>query len=96
MIHPARVTVTTAGTRVALAATRTMAAWVQIQNSGNVANKLYVGDVTVSATTAAIALNALDVETMPPVADINGYDLSTIYIDADTNGMIANIIYFRR
>jgi len=84
-LHFAKVTVTTAGTRVKLSATSVIAYNLYI-----VANNdyIYVGDSGVSSTNGFTLSNKSILNLFAgPV------DLSELYIDADTNGDSVNIVY---
>jgi hypothetical protein len=98
MLYSGRATVAAAGTKVALAATRTPASWItvvgDVSNTGtvyigasNVTNasggaKTYVGHPLVKPAAGAQP-NFLNIR---EVGGTTIYDLSTIYVDADTNG----------
>ncbi len=84
-LHFAKVTVTTAGTRVKLSATSVIAYNLYI-----VANNdyIYVGDSGVSSTNGFTLSNKSILNLFAgPV------DLSELYIDADTDGDSVNIVY---
>ncbi len=90
------VDVVTAGTRVAFASARTAAAVVVVQaKSGNVGD-VFVGDNTVSSVNIGARLGARDSVTFPAVADINGYDLTTLFVDAVNDGDGVSVMFFRR
>jgi hypothetical protein len=108
MLYSGRVKVTAAGTKVPLAATRTMASWItcvgDLSNTGTVyvGNKdvknasggamTYIGHPLVKPAAGAQP-NFLNIREVggPPI-----YDLSTIYVDADTNGDSITFNYGRR
>jgi hypothetical protein len=96
MVYDATQTVTTAGTRVALASARTSACWVNVQSKTGNTGAIYVGGSTIAAGRGYTLMSQGDGFLLPPVADINMYDLSTIYVDAATNGEGVNILYGRR
>jgi len=77
--------VTAAGTAEALSATEVRCVWVTVQAKQGNANNVFVGASTVADGRGA-ELDALDSVTYPPVGKSYFYDLSTIYVDAETNG----------
>lgn len=93
-VQQAKVTVTSAGTRVPLAVQSTKCAWINIQaapgNSGNV----YVGTNLVSVSAFGVTLPNGDGFFCPPLTGENAYDLSQIEVDADNSGAVLNILYF--
>ena len=102
MIYSGRATVAAAGTRVALAATRTMCGWLTIHANAANTGYVYVGDVTTVNNTGGPK-----VYIGHPVAkgdwvsfrELGGpayIDLSTIYVDADNNGDKITFNYARR
>lgn len=96
MVYNTTVTVTTAGTRVAFAASRTMADWVLVQAEPGNAGNAFVGGSTVSSSVYDAVLPALGTVTYPAVAYCTGYDLSRMYADAANNGDKVHVTYFRR
>lgn len=75
-------TVTSAGTRVPLSATsQTMANWLLIQPLAANTGSIYLGGVTVSAT-SGVVMQSGDSFVIWPSVGFNAYDLSKIYIDA--------------
>jgi hypothetical protein len=91
--------VTTAGTRVALVSSSTLAINVVIQaNSGNT-GVIYVGDSTVSSSVFGVKLtagNSVSIE-LPPISDgAMEVDLADIYLDSGTNGDGVSVMYFKR
>lgn len=96
----AKVTVTTAGTRVQLSSTPISVSWLHISTptTGNT-NNTYVGGSTVSATNGypLKAGGTVDGKVMLPMAGLgmNGEELrlDLIYLDADTNGNFVTILY---
>lgn len=82
MLHSGTKTVTTAGTRVALAATRTPAAWVMVQALATNTDAIYVGDKTVSTTIGHELPSSTDSVMFPFSGAPGFYDLAQIYIDA--------------
>lgn len=88
-------TVTTAGTRVPLAATRTLANWLLIQfNPSNSGSTIYLGGPSVSST-SGVEVSAGDSDVIWPMVAFNTYDLNLIYIDAATSGDGVKFIYTR-
>lgn len=77
-IYTGKKTVTTGGTRVALASTQAVKSVTVKALSANT-NKIYVGDSTVASTTG-FQLSAGD------SVSLDIADLATVYLDADTNG----------
>lgn len=95
------VTVTTAGTRVAMFSTTTYAVAFNVSNKAANTGNGYVGDVTVTASGATqgiIVSSARDVSVEAPVIRGNQeeFDLSQQYIDADTSGNAYTVSYFVR
>jgi hypothetical protein len=92
--------VTTAGTRVALASSATLAVSVMIQAKSTNTGPIYIGGSTVSSTSYGARLtagNSLSIE-MPDMGMGGSYevDLSEIYIDAGTNGEGVSVVYYTR
>lgn len=92
------VNVTTAGTAVPLASSETLVNKVIIEAKAANTNNIYLGGSSVSATNG-ITLDAAQVRELEG-GSIDGntdmIDLSTVYIDADTNGegvKIMTIVY---
>lgn len=89
-------TVTTAGTRVALVATRTLARYLYIKPLPANTNNIYVGDVTVTSSTGFVLDNG-DVTGWrwvgPPEGGVDFIDLNKIYIDSAVNGEGVSFIY---
>lgn len=96
MVYDGTASVTTAGTRVALSTTSQKAAWIIFKPKAANTNPVFIGGSTVSATSGYILTNGNNSVTFPPVADLNGYDLSKIFIDATTNGEGVQFTYFTR
>jgi hypothetical protein len=105
MIYNGTKSVTTHGNPVALSATSIHAVWIQIRSKTDNAGNIYFGgpagtfngqvNGAVSATNAAY-IGAGEAMLFPPCSDINFYDLSTIYIDSDTDGEGVVFTYARR
>lgn len=102
MVYTGSKTVTTAGTRVPLAASRTMADWVNVQANeatpgGQTANTkaIFLGDKTVAAANGIILLPG-DAFPYPPVAGATMYNLAEIYIDSEANGDGVRFLYGRK
>ena len=105
MIYNGNKSVAAAGTPVPLSATRISAVWVQIRAKLDNAGNIYIGgpegtsnqtvNGKVSSTNAAYIMTG-EAFLLPPVSDVNMYDLSQIYIDADTNGEGVVFTYARR
>lgn len=89
-------TVTTAGTRVALAASSTPAVYAFIQADCANTGYIYVGGSSVSSSNAP-RISACGSVTLPLV--IEGrmfYDLADIYIDSSVNGEGVKVLYATR
>ena len=91
-------TVTTNGTRVQLSSTATTVLSVIVQADGANTGALYVGDSTVSSTDGlqlspgqSISINAELVG-----GNSDGFTLTDIYIDSDSNGSKARFAYITR
>lgn len=94
------VTVTTAGTRVPISATKIYTSSFNVEADPNNTGNGYVGDVTVTATGAtqgSIVSAQRDFSaTAPTSGRTEELDLSQQYLDADTNGNVYVISYFVR
>jgi len=77
--------VSAAGTAEALTASPVRAVWVTVQAKTDNTGYVYVGASTVSGS-RGVQLAAGDSITFPVVEKRYTYDLSTIYVDAATNG----------
>lgn len=86
LVHSGNKTVTTHGTRVALASTRTAAAWLIINAKQANTGLCYVGDNTVAAGKGTALSKSLLPVTFPPLGNSNAYDLSLIYVDSVNDG----------
>lgn len=89
-------TVTTAGTEVALAATKTLARNVVIKALHGNTNMIYVGANGVASTTGYVldAGEVLDLSGLESHGSDQYIDLNTVYIDSDTNGEGVTVFYF--
>lgn len=93
-----RKTVTTAGTAVALVASKTMVRGVMIQAETDNTGKIYVGDSSVSSSDCAVDLVAgnavsLDAPNMG-IGEAESFDLALVYIDSSVNGDGVNVSYW--
>jgi hypothetical protein len=108
MLYSGRATVAAAGTKVALASTRTMASWVTCVGDISNAGTVYVGGDNVQNSSGG-AMTYIGHPLVKPAAggqpnfinirEVGGppiYDLSLIYVDADTNGDSITFNYGRR
>lgn len=86
MVHSGSKTVTNAGTRVALVATRTPAKWLIINAKQANTSYCIVGDKTVADGVGTTIAKTLAPVMFPPVSDLSLYDLSQIYVDAKVSG----------
>lgn len=96
MMYDGNRNVVAAGVRVALMPVSTRACLVIIQSMTANQGAIYVGGATVSATSGIELPAALDNVTLPPVADLNTYDLVNIFIDAVNPGEGVKFLYQRR
>jgi hypothetical protein len=93
-------TVTTAGTRVALAAATQRVRSLMIQAESTNTGVIYIGDITVSSTVKGATLtagNSLTIEA--PVmgqAGADDLDLASIYIDSSVNGDKVSVLFIAR
>lgn len=89
------VTVATAGTRVQVKATSTVARMVAIQGKYTNSGTLFVGDSSVAASNgfALNAREAFSVGEMQLMTADNRIDLSLLYVDTSSSGDIAIIAY---
>jgi hypothetical protein len=94
MIYTGNQDVSTAGTRVALASSRTIAAWVIVQSKAANVGTIYVAGIDVSSSNGIDLLGG-DSTTFPSMGAIHGYDLQHIYIDASVNGEGVKFTYGR-
>jgi len=84
--------ITSTGALAALSATSVRAVWVQIQSkTGNNAAGARVGDSLISSSRGALLLPA-GVQLFPTCGNANTYDLSTIYLLANS-GDVFEVIY---
>lgn len=95
MIHDGTQTVATAGVRVALASTRTPAAWVIIQAKVANGGSVFVGGRTVSSSTG-IELRNGDSIHFGPMDNNESYDLANLFIDASANNQAVAFVFGRR
>ncbi len=97
-LHTLNKSVTTAGTRVALASSRTLASWATVQAKQANAGAVYIGDVTVTNGSGAVIGHRLDNMASKQLDQpSSGYlDLSQVYIDADTSGDGVSVTYALR
>ena len=99
MIHSGSATVAAAGTKVPLTATKKPASWVTIIGDVGNAGTVYVGDSNVKNAAGGAKtyighpiVKPANATTQPGfinIREVGGptpYDLSLIYVDADTNG----------
>jgi len=81
------VTVATAGVRVQLSTTRTMAQAVRIEADDGNAGNLFVGDANVAAARYTTKLAAGDSLTIEGSA----VDMRTVWLDADADAQVAQV-----
>lgn len=87
--------VTAAGTGEKLVATSTLAAWVCIQAKEANTTAVFVGDSSVDKTSSPqITLDAGESLIIAPTEGFD-LDLSTIYVDATTNGEGVDFLYLK-
>lgn len=102
MIYSDRATITTAGTKVALAATRTMCGWLTIHANALNAGYVYVGDSTTqnnaggAKTYVGHPINADDWVSFRELGGPAYIDLRNVYVDADNDGDKITFTYGRR
>lgn len=95
-------TVTTAGTRVALATSDTWVIGLQLAAPAANSGVIYLGDVTVASTNGRViaaggTVNFTDITgTSPEVEDVPQINLKDTYVDAATNGDKITFNYFVR
>jgi hypothetical protein len=87
-----RKAVTTAGTQEQLTATQTWVLWAIFRTENDT---IYIGDLNVSATTGIHQKTTSSDLVMPPYATVpqQPFDLSTVWVDADTDGDAIQVIY---
>ena len=91
------VTVTTAGTAVAVASSRTLASWVKFQGKQDNDGSCFIGGSTVTNSSGAAPGHELfpaGIYEWPTFGAY--YDLGDAYIDADNNGDIVTVTYDTR
>lgn len=86
-------TITTAGTAEALVSNSTPCKTVTIQALLSNTGKVYVGTSSVSSTTYGVVLSAGETFSLSNEGHDSRIDLSTIYIDVDTNGEGVTFFY---
>jgi hypothetical protein len=105
MIYSEKGTVTTAGTRVPLAASRNMCGWLTVHANvvnGQGTGYIYLGDITTKNNTGgpkAYIGHPIKAGDWVSFRELGGpayIDLSTIYIDADGDGYKFTFNYGRR
>lgn len=98
----AQITVTTAGTRVQVSASKNSCVQVRFEApAGNTGAGIYIGDSSVSATRymayipkgTGITFSMLNHGASP---NSNEYDLTKFYVDGAANGDKLNVGYFER
>ena len=108
MLYSGRVQVTSAGTKVPLSATSVMASWITVVGDLSNTGTVYVGDSTVKNASSG-AKTYIGHPLVKPAAgaqpnfinvrEIGGpaiYDLSLIFVDADTSNDAITFNYGRR
>jgi hypothetical protein len=91
MLYSGRATITTGGTKVALASTRTMCGWLTIHANATNTGYVYVGDSTTinnqGGTKQYIGhpLNAGDWVSFRELGGPPYIDLSLVYVDSDSD-----------
>jgi len=96
-IRQALKTVTTAGTRVALASVDTWVLGLRLKAPAANSGVIYIGDVTVAAANV-YQMSAGDIL---PLSDLHGdsservyFNLKNMYVDAATNGDKVSLTYY--
>jgi len=92
------VTVTTAGTQVPIMSSgvnRYVKSFSVYAPTGNTGTNIYLGNSSVDNTWIPIAKGAINSKTLDAESITEGfmYDLTKIYIDADSNGDTAIVVY---
>lgn len=87
-------TVTTAGTRVALSATKLLVRGLKIKGKTGNTGLVYIGDVTVTAATGYDLAAGVELDTKTVLNDDSIIDLSKVYADAATSGDKVTFVYF--
>ena len=87
-----RKAVSTAGTQEQLTTTVTWVLWAIFRAEDDT---IYIGDLNVSATTGIHQKIASSDLVLPPFATdpVQPFDLSLVWVDADTNGDAIQVIY---
>lgn len=84
-----------AGTAETLASSRTTCAWILVQAKSKNTGMIYVGGDNVSSSNG-VQLAAFDSVMLPPIADVEAYDLALTYVDSEVNGEGVTFTYFKR
>ncbi len=92
ILHAGNKDVTTAGTPVPLAATKTMCNWILMHPKTANTGHIYLGDSAVTATNGVI-MDVGDSDVIWPMVAFAAYDLNLIYIDSSVNGEGIQFIY---
>lgn len=105
MVYNGTRSVAAAGTPVPLSATSIKCCWIQIRAKTDNAGNVFFGgpagtqngivNGAVSSTNAPYIMTG-EAMMFPPITDVNGYDLSTIFIDAANSGDGVVFAYARR
>lgn len=92
------VTVTTAGTRVPLAASAALVYAVTVQSDSDNTGMQYLGDSTVTSAngTKFSPTDTIEVEAPAGARGVDQFDISKIYVDSSTNGAIFRIVAWIR
>lgn len=84
--------VTTAGTAVPLASTKTKCNWILMHPKTANTGHIYLGDSGVTATNGVV-MDVGDSDVVWPMMTFAEYDLNQIYIDASVSGEGVQFIY---
>jgi hypothetical protein len=90
---PSGVNVAAAGTAQPLSATSIPASRVLVTAKSSNTGSVYLGAENVNSTSYGVILAAGDAQPLDAVSELNVYDLSKIFIDADNNGEGVWVLY---
>lgn len=99
MIHSGKGTVTTAGTKVALASVRTAANWLIVSSAAANTGSIYIGDSSVANNTngpQGVQIIKGTSQIFPETGGSSAIDLASVYADADNNGDKFSFVYGRK
>lgn len=94
MIQSGKKSVTTAGTQVALATTRTTASWVFVQANNTNTGAIHIGDSGVD-NSEGVRLLSSEGFMFPDIGGVP-YDLQAMFVDSDVNGEGVRFVFGKK